>query len=195
MYLYSRNFPYAYYKGKVFYFGTAKETRPTYFGGPGPHLTTGIEYGPYPLHHIMTIWNRDVGIASYVPGTSVPFFYGLCYDGCRLEYKRKAIHAIELTKLVPTASSDYWPYPNYPAHLPYIPMEVKETRDFSLEEFSGSIMQGIKGVAENEMILVVPPNPECGMSIWGYDGDAEDVQIIFRYNTELGTTCAYNACT
>ncbi len=31
--------------------------------------------------------------------------------------------------------------------------------------------------------------------MWGRSGDAEEVQIIFNYNTKTGEMEAYNACT
>jgi hypothetical protein len=195
MSLSSQNFPYVYYKEKILAFGRSKQTRFSYFGGPAKHVMSGVEHGIYPLHHVLTIWNRDLNIEGYGFGFEVPLFYGLCYDGCSLEYKRTATRVIEITRLSPTSSSDDWPYPNYPAHLPYVPLEIIESRQCSLNEFSDSVMQGIKSVKANELVAVVPPNPELGMSIWGVDGDAEDVQIIFRYDVDTGITQAYSACT
>jgi hypothetical protein len=195
MSLRTKNFPYAYYRGKVFRFAASKQTRFSFFGGPARHLVGGVEHGPHPLHHVMTIWNRDLDIPGYDFGNEVPLLYGLCFDGCRLEYKRTATRAIELTKLTPASSSDDWPYPYYPLLLPYVPLEVEESQACSLDEFSSSVMQGVKSVNDSEVLVVVPPNPEIGMSIWGLDGDADDVQIIFRYDTQTGVTKAYNACT
>ena len=56
-------------------------------------------------------------------------------------------------------------------------------------------MQGIDDLSDDELILVVPPNPMMGVTLWGPDGDAEEVQIIFRYNSKTGTLVAQNACT
>jgi hypothetical protein len=95
----------------------------------------------------------------------------------------------------PTKSSDDWPYSDYPVLLPYVPLEVKESRECSLSEFSDSVMQGIDKTHDAEVIVIIPPNAELRMSIWGPSGDANDVQIIFRYDATTGITKAYNACT
>ena len=195
MSLRSQNFPYAYYQGKVFCFAASKQTRFSYFGGSARHVMSGLEHGPRPLHHILTIWNRDMDIQGYNFGNEIPLMYGVSFDGCDLEYKRTAHRAIEVTKISPTKSSEDWPYQYYPFLLPYVPLEIKESRKCSIEEFGDSVMQGVRGIKDTEIIVIVPPNPEIGVSIWGLEGDANDVQIIFRYDAATGITKAYNACT
>jgi hypothetical protein len=118
----------------------------------------------------------------------------MTFDGCSMEYKTNW-RAIEITKMEPTVSSDEWPYPDYPVHLSYVPLEVKGNRECSLKEFSDSVMQGIDRTSDSEVIVIVPPNPDLRMSIWGPSGDLNDVQIIFRYDSATGITKAYNACT
>jgi len=128
-------------------------------------------------------------------GTQIPLLYGLTFDGCAMEYKRVSFNELEVTKMSTTESSEDFPYPYYPLYLPYIHLEVKEQRDCSLEEFSKSVMQGIKSTENSELIVVVPVNPELRMSVWGPSGDAESVQIIFRCDIRTGVVKAYNACT
>jgi hypothetical protein len=194
MSLRSENLPYAFYKGRVTNFKNSNRFLSTYYGGPSEVLVNGEEHGPRPLHHIFTVRNIDLGVVGYDFGFIIPFFYGMTFDGCRLEYKRRSTQAIEVTKISPSISSEDWPYPGYPLHLPYIPLEVNSNRECSLQEFSDSVMQGVLRTSETELIVVVPTNPESRMSIWGPSGDAESVQIIFRYDTATGITMAYNAC-
>jgi hypothetical protein len=194
--LHSEFYPYAFFKGKVTTFQPSSRFCPTYFGGPSDLLVIdGKKYGPRPLHHVMTINNRDLDVSGYDFGFNVPLFYGLCFDGCRLEYRRRASAAVEVLAITPQESSEDWPYPFYPFYLPYVQLEVKEVRDCSLQEFSGSVMQGIKSVPDDELVVIVPANPGLRMSVWGPAGDAESIQIIFRYDISTGITRAYNACT
>jgi len=122
------------------------------------------------------------------------FQFGLTFDGCCLKYKT-GYRKLKIVHMEPMTSSDDWPYTHYPVLLPYIPLETKESRECSLSEFSDSVMQGIDNVGELEVIVVVPPNPELGMSIWGPSGDANDVQMVFRHDPASGITEAYSACT
>jgi hypothetical protein len=56
----------------------------------------------------------------------IPLIYGMCYDGCD----------IEMRKMSPTQSSDGWPYPHFPALLPYVPLRVGDTRRCTYAEFA-----------------------------------------------------------
>jgi len=190
----NENYPYAFYQGRVVTFKSSLRMATSYFGGPGQFVIRGKKHGPRPLHHIVTLWIRDIEVPCS-HGFVIPFFYGLSFEGCDLEYKRVAHSAIEVTEISPSKSSHDWPYDNYPYQLPYIRLEVREKHECSLSEFSDSVMQGIKTVADAELIVVVPANPELRMSIWGPAGDAEQVQMVFRYDTGSCVTRAYSACT
>ena len=72
---------------------------------------------------------------------------------------------------------------------------VEEHSEMAIDSFSEYVMQGAELENDNALVLVVPPNPIMGVSMWGPSGDAEEVQVIFNYNTEQGTMTAYNACT
>ncbi len=135
-------YPYAYYRGKVVIFTRSEQFETSYFGGPGDDCIDGKDYGPSHIHHIARIANQALGIEGYGFGFAVPFYYGMCFDGCSLRYKRTAASAIEITEIVPSESSDDWPYPGFPPLLPYFPLKVEESKEFSFEEFSETVMQG-----------------------------------------------------
>jgi hypothetical protein len=194
MSLRSENYPYVFFQGKVTTFQPSTKFRFTFFGGPSDLRTEGVAIGPRALHQVLTLHTRDLGPSAVKLETDLTFKYGLAYDGCYLEYKT-LYRAIEIVKMEPSKSSDDWPYADYPVLLPYVPLEIKEARECSLKEFSDSVMQGIDKTHDAEVIVIVPPNPELRMSIWGPSGDANDVQIIFRYDATTGITKVYNACT
>lgn len=191
----SHPYPFVYFRGKATTFTRSNRFEFSYFGGPGDFFIDGPDYGPSHVHHILTLWNTHTGIQGYDFGVTVPFFYGMCFEGCDLEYRRSAHAAIEITKIDPMESTEGSPYPGYPPLLPYIPLTVEESIEMPLEQFSESVMQGIDSLADDILVAVVPPNPLIGVSMWGPSGDHETVQVIFLYDTKKGTTVAYNACT
>lgn len=188
-------YPFSYHKGKVTAFTKSDQYEVSYFGGPGDFEVTGLKHGPRPLHHIATIATRDLGVEKTGLGFSIPFYYGMRFDGGSVNYKNSAYSEIEVTAMSPSESSDDWPCPGFPDLLPYIPLKVGACEEMDVEEFSEYVMQGVDPTNEDVLILVVPPNPRMGVSMWGPAGDAEEVQIIFNCDVAKGTVEAYNACT
>jgi hypothetical protein len=202
MKLHSEQYPYIYFRGRATTFTRSERTENSYFGGPSKVAVKGAKHGPRRIHHIATISTADLGIADSKFGSAIPFYYGMCFECCDLNYKLP-LHTmavvsapwIEVTEIEPNVSSDDWPYADYPQLLPYIPLEIQETIEMPLEMFSESVMQGVDTLSDEELVLVVPPNTAMGVSLWGPWGDAADVQVIFIYNTKTAITRAYNACT
>jgi hypothetical protein len=200
--LYSEQYPYLYFRGRATTFKRSGRTKESYFGGPGKVSITGAKHGPIHLHHIATISTSDLGIRDSRFGYTIPFYYGMCFEGCELTYKLP-VHTIavasaptiEITSIDPSESSANWPYAGYPHLLPYLPLEIQETIEMPLETFSENVMQGIDALNDDELVLVVPPNSMMGVSLWGPSGDAGDVQVIFIYDSRNGTIRSYNACT
>lgn len=191
-------YPFAYHRGKRISFIRSDQSGGSYFGGPGDDVIETCQDGPYHIHHIASISNRDVGVLGYEFGFSIPFYYPMRVDGCELSYRRTATKAIQITSLAPPEPPGVeWPFPyeGYPPLLPYIPLKVHEVEDVSLEDFSEDVMQGIEDLEKDELVFVVPPNPTMGVSLWGPWLDAEDLQIIFRYHSSTGTMRVYSACT
>lgn len=188
-------YPFAYYRGRAISFTQSKVTRPSYFGGPSDCRITGMDHGPSHIHHIATIWSSDLGIERSKFGIQIPLFYGMRFDGCRLKYQRQTSSKIEITEISPNQSSDDWPYPAYPHYLPYLNLEVAETTEMTLDTFLNYVMQEVETSDPEILILIVPPNPTMGVSMWGPSGDAEQVQIVCNCDLQKGTVEVYNACT
>jgi hypothetical protein len=198
----SEQYPYLYFRGRATTFARSGTTRESYFGGPGKVSVTGAKHGPMQLHHIATISNSDIGIKDSKFGHAIPFYYGMCFEGCELTYKLPVYTiaiasspTIEIIDIDPIDSSDDWPYAAYPRLLPYMPLEIRESIEMPLETFSDNVMQGVHSLSADEIVFVVPPNPTIGVSLWGPWGDNEDVQVIFIYDSKTGKMRAYNACT
>jgi hypothetical protein len=186
---------FAYCDGTVFSFERAQGPSASTFGGPMEVTLSGVAHGPKPLHMVAQL------SAMHLCGTpnqeaifrrlfDVPLIYGMCYDGCGLEYRVDAGSKVELLRLRPTQSSDDWPYPNYPSLLPYVPLQVSATRSSSYEEFA----QSFPNMPEQptELVVVVPSPATLGVSLWGKWGD--NVIILFECDLEDRIIYASNQC-
>lgn len=183
----------AYYDGTVFSFERAREHSESVFGGPMEAKLSGIEHGPKPLHLIARLGSQ------HLPGLrghhlfDIPLVYGMCYDGCRLEYRVDTVGAIELTELTPTESSDDWPYPHFPLLLPYVPLQIGETRRCSYAEFAQAF-PNMPDEQPSELVVAVPPPATLGVSLWGSSGDPENVTILFECDLSDRVVAASNLC-
>lgn len=176
------------------YFLERSDTRAaSYFGGPFEGSITGIRHGPRQLHHIASL-NGDSfdPLRHVVGGGTLRLLYGMCFDGCRLKYRNSAT-GLEVMEMEPIASTSDWPYLDYPTHLPYFPLRLQRRVGCSLEEFSELSCQPL-ALAPSEVLVLVPPIPVLGMSLWGPSGDAECAQIVFRCDLAKRTVEAYNQC-
>lgn len=189
-------YPFIYYKGKARILTRCEEFASSYFGGPGDIKIKGLPHGPKKLHHIATIVNSDTGLDTFDFGVSLPFYYGMSFDGCKLEYQCSYRGYIDITQIEPENSCDDWPYENYPIHLPYFPLCVEKAIDITPEEANYQLSGTLHGyeILDEELVLIVPPNPRLGMSLWGPHGDAEGIELVFIFNTKTGAMKVQNSC-
>lgn len=193
-------FPIAYYNNIAYFFAPSDQFCWTYFGGPSDVNLQGLRHGPAPLHHIFTLHPTELSEAiRYSPVPPLPLFYGLRYDGCTLTYRMPEVargsgFVCKILRLAPVRSSDDFPYISYPALLPYIPMRLMKRKRCSLQRFAKFTHQGLD-VDQSSLVVIVPPIFVGGVSIWGPDGDAEEVQMIFECDFENEIVTASNQCT
>jgi hypothetical protein len=184
--------PAAFYDGCAYFFERLDRWSPSRFGGPSDVIVSGISHGPRPLHHIATLGGKDLPIGKFL--LQMPLLYGLSYSGCTLRYRKVTSGSIELLELEPTTSSEVFPYPNYPPLLPYLPLRVAKQKRCKFREFSEYSCQPDWQVDSSSLIVLVPPSPILGMSLWGVSGDAECVQIVFECDVSRGVIKAFNQC-
>jgi hypothetical protein len=190
MEIFESKYPLAYYQGKLKTFRRGNEYTLSYFGGPKQSRISGLSHGPRSLHHIATVNGRDLGLSKFGIST-VPFYYGMCFDGCEIEYTTHYSGDVKIEKMEPNESSTNWPYPSYPEFLPYFPLELDSTYDVSKEQFKERVWADLD---DDEMVFVVPTNPDLNFSMWGPDGDASGVELLFFYNPSKEYMRAQNAC-
>jgi hypothetical protein len=189
-------YPAIFHAGKAYFLERSTKRQASYFGGPiDPAVAfTGVQHGSRRLHHILKIDGDCFQPMWHVPGGHhLHLVYGMCFGGGNITYRSK-LYEIEVLEMNPAESSEDFPYHCYPDLLPYLPMRLQACVDCTLEEFSQVSCQPLELIS-SEAIVIVPPSPVLGMSLWGPSGDAEGVQIVFRCMIERhGIVMAANQC-
>jgi hypothetical protein len=182
---------FAFHEDRLYIFERASRYSPSVFGGPLAATVSGPPFGPKPLHLIACLggWHIPALNKNYL--FELPLIYGLQYDGCSLDYRVEFGHKIELLGIAPAASSDDWPYPNFPPLLPYIPLRLDDTpRSTSYDSFAERF-PNMPGRQPAELIVAVPPPADVGVSFWGA-GDGDDTTIVFACDLKKKTVSACN---
>jgi hypothetical protein len=159
---------FAYYNETLFSFERAYGYSASEFGGPIDVKLSGIEHDPKPLHLIAQLSASDLRLMPTAEGDKlfdIPLIYGMCFDGCNIDYHVDIKGNIEIRKMSPTESSDDWPYRNYPALLPYLPLRVGETRNCSYAEFA-ELFCNMPEQQTTELVVAVPTPMTLGVSLW-----------------------------
>ena len=182
----------AYHEGTVFPFEQARTHSGSVFGGPLEAKLSGIEHGPKPLHMIARLSSHHLpALKGFL--FDIPLLYGMCYDGCSIEYRVDTVGDIELLELSPTQSSDDWPYLHFPPLLPYVPLQLGKARRCSYAEFA-QVFPNMPDEQPSELVVAVPPPATLGVSLWGSSGDPENVTILFECDLSDRVVSASNRC-
>jgi hypothetical protein len=173
-----------YSRGRKFLLGRSSSQSLSYFGGPGSDaVIEGPRYGPRRLHHILTLNHGQFGIQAVRFGFKVSFYYGLCFEGCELEWQRTATAAIRITKLDPRKSGKEYPYFGYPDVLPCFPLEIIGQEDASVAEIEEAISNVGWEPAAERVYVVAHSQPDLGVALIE---PGADVDIVFEYDTQTG---------
>jgi hypothetical protein len=182
---------FAYCDGTAYSFERGQKHSDSVFGGPLEAQLSGIEHGPKPLHMIARLGYHDLPVLRGHHLWDIPLIYGMCYDGCRIEY-RVGTGGVELRKLRPTQSTDDWPYLHFPLLLPYVPLQIGATRPSSYAEFAEAFTN-MPEEQPSALVVAVPPPATVGVSLWG-SGDQENVTILFECDLAEKIVYASNLC-
>lgn len=186
-------YPAIFHDGQAYFLERSDAYKASYFGGPLERTINGVKHGPRALHHIMTLHGDCFEpLWHVVGGGSLHLLYGMCYDGCHMKYKDSPA-GIEILEMSPIDSAEEWPYSDYPKYLPYFPLRLQNRSKCSLNEFLKSSCQPIN-LGASEVLVIVPPSPVLGMSLWGPSGDAENTQIVFKCDLTKRTVETFNQC-
>ena len=180
---------FAFHDDRLYTFERAPRHSPSVFGGPLPAHISGRPFGPKPLHLIARLAGWHIPALSDNHLFDLPLIYGLTYDGCCLDYRVAYGHTVELTGLTPAASSDDWPYANFPPLLPFVPLRLDDTpRRESYDEFAARF-PNMPERPPAELIVAVPPPASIGVSFWGA-ADPDDITIVFACDLKRKTVSA-----
>lgn len=159
------------------------------YGGPLSLHLTGVAAGPAPLHHIATLSAAQLPMLG---SASLPLLYGFQYSGCEMRYQYSA-QAVEVLSLDPSESTEDWPYENYPAQLPRLALQLTQTQAESWQEFSARY-PNLAAQQPAVLVAIIPPALTIGQSLWGEDGDAEEVCVVCECDLGQQTVHSYNIC-
>lgn len=181
-----------YADGKSYSFRRGGPHAESVYGGPLSQTVTGCAFGPARLHHVASLSASSLPLLQ-APGRVVfnlPLVYGFRFEDCLLDY-RFDVGEVEVLRILPDESSEDWPYLDYPALLPYIPIEAEPPIEQDWTEFALQFsMFSEKPPAE--LVAVVPPAFLTGPSLWGPHG--EGVSVVFECDLSRKIVRTYNVC-
>jgi hypothetical protein len=172
--------------------GKSRHDQLSWFGGPGSDgVMDGPRHGPRRLHHVVTLNHGAFGIKALRFGFQVSLYYGLCFEGCEVEWQRTASAALKITKLEPRKSSSEYPYYGYPDLLPWFPLQItgaEETTTMDIDEAIGNT-----GWTPDpaKVYVIAHSHAELGIALFA---PGDDVDIVFEYDFEKGSVRAANQC-
>ena len=174
-------------------FGRAEQRSFSVFGGPMDHKVSGKKSAFYRLHHIARL-NHNLlpilGPPRYV--FDLPLLYGICYDAGTFTYQ---FEHYDITVLDgPDKPADDYPYRDFPPLLPYVPLAVTKRKKQSWRAFAADF-PNMKDDQPSELVVVIPPPMTIGVSLWGREGDAEGVAMVFECDLNAKKITTYNVCT
>jgi len=114
------------------------------------------------------------------------------FSGCQIAY-RFTSREITIDSISPRVASKDWPYEDYPALLPFVPLRVAKKQKMNWKRFSDRFWN-LPERQPAELVVVVPPPATAGVSVWGSSGDAEEVSIVFECDLSSQKVKAYNVC-
>jgi hypothetical protein len=117
----------------------------------------------------------------------------LAFDG-KATYTFTRAEQHEVLASPGTFDEDWWPYRDYPTLLPYIPLTVIRRKKQTWRQFVAEFPK-MKDEQPSELVVIVPPPMTIGVSVWGGDGDAEGVAMIFECDLKQKIVSTYNVCT
>jgi hypothetical protein len=187
----------AYFQGYAYFLTWGPSSSASVFGGPPPLTIPGIPgtiLETEKLHYVGRIGSRDIPtLAQYV--SEIPLFYGFTFDGCDLSYAFESSSTVSLMDLSPPRPESDYPYRDYPAVFPLIPLRLGRKQRMSYAAFSEAYPNMEDEDQPSDLIVAVPPAVSLGVSMWGKHGDAEDVTVMFECDLTDRTVKAYNRCT
>jgi hypothetical protein len=180
------------YKGKCWSLMPGGTDAQSYFGGPhAVEVGSSVDLDSAVIHHIATINLPKFGVGNPRFGFSVPLIYGVCHEGCAIEYRKTATAAVEITSLDPEEADEGYPYYGYPAVIPFYQLGIGEVIEYQPTELEDRLGNTGWDLRDDCLYVIVKQHPAVGHSLFE---PGCDVEIVFEYDPEGGTVRATNQC-
>ena len=173
-------------------FTRADKQAASVFGGPMEYKISGKRPIPDSLHLVARLSHNDLAILGYPNYVfALPLLYGLRYSAGTLAYQFE--HGNIKILVNPGTLTEAWPYRHYPAILPYIPLAVTKRKKQSWRQFA-SAFPNMKDKQPSDLVVICPCPMTTGVSLWGREGNAEGVAIVFECDIGEKKVNTYNVC-
>lgn len=189
--------PVLFYGGKVFPTEVVSSPgEPHYFGGELDLLIEGEMEIPLPFQRLVTLDVLDPQLDLPDLGLRMlPLVYGFRYDGGNLKYRVVDEYRILVDESSSLWPVEGWPYDGFPDVLPRKSLRLSPPIAASFEEFANIAWQPLASASADNLMVIVPPSEDYGVSLWGEMGDGEMVQVILEVSLEDRSVRGYNMCT
>lgn len=185
--------PLIYFKGKLALLGKSEDSQSeTYFGGELPKVTNLPESAQIQL--LFNLGNGIQGIFKDIQLSTIPLIYPFMHDGGAIKYLIKDDGDIEILSILPEFADNEWPYSDYPVSFEKVSYQIRQTIDMEFDEFEDLLPQGLYPENREDIIVIIPPNSDYGVSLWGENGDDENVLCVFSISPKTGKVYADNQC-
>ena len=185
--------PLVYFKGNLVVLEKSNDLEPeAYFGGDLPqvsNLPTSAK-----IHPLFTLKREILDAFDSIQFESLPLVYPFMHDGGSIKYQIKNDGDIEVQSILPEVLEDDWPYEDYPTSFPKVSFKLQTAIKMEFEELEDLLPQGLYANNREEIIVVIPPNEDYGVSLWGEHGDVENVLCVFSICPKTGNVYADNQC-
>lgn len=164
----------------------------SFFGGPhSVHVESIVELESSIVHHIATINLPKFGVGNPRFGFTLPLFYGICHEGCEIEYRKTATAAVEFTSLDPEEADEGYPYHGYPAVIPYFELGIAESKNFAPSHLEDRLRNTGWSIRADCLYAIVMQHPAVGHCLFE---PGADVEMVFEYDPETGHVRGTNQC-
>lgn len=184
--------PVAYHRGKMVLFTECADDKGHIFGGGIPKITNQPPNSR--LQTLLNISTSACDLFNHLDINNLPLIFPFQHDGGAIQYTVQSDSEIKINSLDPAEFAVDWPYEHYPECFGKKYFCNSDSFDITESNFEKILPQGLWKEDANEMVVVVPPSTEYGVSLWGEMGDDEGVMCVFYINPKTKAVRATNQC-
>ena len=188
--------PIVYHEGRVWFSepsGVANTS--SYFGGK-----LGVTVEPImSARHLRRTITLDLRLLNLEHDSlkTLPLIFPQTLNGGKMEYEFTGQDGIRIVS-IHGKPSDKWPYRDYPAELPSVPLAFSKPERCAYEQFVGGLAQWPHPEARDKIIAALPPTEkrgQFGVGVWSPLGKPSPyIWSVFEIDPETWRVKAYSMC-